>query len=129
MKRNLLLSLMCLPGLLQAQTTVKGLVTEQNSGNKPIAGVQIKALGSTPEQTDNAGLFQIVFTSKKPGDRIIVSEISKKGYEIVNKDVVNNWLIPGNPVEKTKIVMCPEGLIAQNTLKYYDISLAGLTKG
>ena len=127
MGRNLLLILLCLPGLLHGQTTVKGLVTEQNSGNKPIAGVQIKALGSTPEQTDNAGFFQLVFTSKKPGDRIIVSEISKKGFEIVNKDVVNNWLIPGNPGDKTKIVMCPEGLIAQNTLKYYNISLASLT--
>ena len=24
--------------------------------------------------------------------------------------------------------MCPEGLIAQNTLKYYNISITGLTK-
>jgi len=128
MKRILLLCLIILPFIVNSQTTVKGIVTKQNSGNKPLAGVQIKALGSTPEQTDNAGLFQMVFTSKKPGDRIVVSEISKKGYEIVNKDVVNNWLIPGNSGDKTKIVMCPEGLIAQNTLKYYDISLAGLTK-
>jgi tetratricopeptide (TPR) repeat protein len=129
MKYTFNLGLFLIPYLLNAQTTVKGIVTEQNSGNKPIAGVQIKALGSTPEQTDNAGLFQLVFTSKKPGDRIIVSGIFKKGYEIVNKDVVNNWLIPGNPGDKTKIVMCPEGLIAKNTLKYYDISLDGLTKG
>ncbi|MFZ4402182.1 MAG: hypothetical protein ACOYO1_19280 [Bacteroidales bacterium] len=129
MKRILLLSLIVLPFLVNAQATVKGIVTEQNSGNKPIAGVQIKVLGSVPEQSDNAGQFLLLFSSKKPGDRIIVSEVSKKGYEIVNKDVVNNWLISGNPGDKTKIVMCPEGLIAQNTLKYYDISLAGLTKG
>ncbi|MFZ4402183.1 MAG: tetratricopeptide repeat protein [Bacteroidales bacterium] len=129
MKHTLFLIFIIFPFLLNSQTIIKGLVAEQNSGNKPIGGVQIIVLGSTPEQTDNAGLFQLVFTSKKPGDRIIVSEIFKKGYEIVNKDIVNNWLIPSNQGDKTKIVMCPEGLIAQNTLKYYDISLAGLTNG
>jgi tetratricopeptide (TPR) repeat protein len=129
MKRIIIFVLLLLSGLLNAQITVKGIVTEQNSGNKPIQGVQIKALGSTPELTDNAGLFQLIFANKKAGDRIIVSEISKKGYEIVNKDLVNNWLITNNLNERTKIVMCPEGIIAQNTLKYYDISLSGLTKG
>ena len=128
MKWKLLVGLLLLPVLLEAQATVKGLVTEQNSGNKPIAGVQIKALGSAPEQTGNDGLFQLMFSGKKPGDRIIVSEISKRGYEIVNKDIVNNWLIPNNPSHMTKIVMCPEGMIAENTMRYYDISIANLTK-
>lgn len=118
-----------LPVLVQGQVAVKGQVTEQNSGNKPIPGVQIKALGTTPEVTGNDGLFQLVFTGKKPGDRIIVSEIAKKGFEIVNKELVNNWLIANDPNHKSKIVMCPEGMIAQNTLKYYDISLTGLTRG
>lgn len=128
MKQPLGLLLLLVPALLSAQVTVKGVVTEQNSGNKPLPGVQIKALGSIPEQSDNAGHFQLVFNAKKPGDRIIVSEIVKKGYEIVNKDVVNSWHIPSNPEEKTRIVMCPEGQVTQNTLKYYNISLAGLTK-
>jgi tetratricopeptide (TPR) repeat protein len=123
------LFLILLPLPLLAQTTVRGIVTEQNSGNKPIAGVQIKALGSAPETSDNEGLFQLTFASKKIGERIIVSEISKKGYEIVNKDVVNNWVIPGDRNSRTKVVMCPEGTLARNTMKYYDISLAGLTKG
>jgi tetratricopeptide (TPR) repeat protein len=123
------LLLLLVPLHALAQSTVRGLVTEQNSGNKPIAGVQIKALGSAPEVSDNEGLFRLSFASKKIGDRIFVSEISKKGYEIVNKDVVNNWVIPGDVNAKTKIVMCPEGTLARNTLKYYDISLAGLTKG
>ncbi|MFZ4741583.1 MAG: hypothetical protein ACOYLE_10520, partial [Bacteroidales bacterium] len=105
MKRNLFLILLLIPFLPDAQTKVNGIVTEQNSGNKPISGVQIKVLGSSAEITDNAGLFQLVFANKKPGDRIVVSEISKKGYEIVNKDVVNNWMITNNLNDKTKIVM------------------------
>ena len=129
MVKKLILSLLLLSDLLYAQTTVKGIVTEQNSDNKPISGVQIKSLGTAPELSDNSGFFQLNFPSKKPGDRIIVTEIYKKGFEIVNKDVINNWLISNNTNEKTKLVMCPEGMIAKNTLKYYDISLAGLTKG
>lgn len=117
---------MMIPMVALGQVTVKGIVTEQNSGNRPLAGVQIKALGSTPEQTGKDGLFQLSFTSKKPGDRIIVSEISRAGYEIVNKDVVNNWVVLNDPNVRTRIVMCPEGLTAQNILKYYNISFDAL---
>jgi tetratricopeptide (TPR) repeat protein len=129
MKAPFLTALLLFPLPLIAQTTARGVVTEQNSGNKPIPGVQIKALGSAPEASDNAGQFQLQFASKKPGERIVVSEVVKKGYEIVNKDVINNWLIPADRQARTKIVMCPEGALARNTMKYYDISLAGLTKG
>ncbi|HRZ47789.1 MAG TPA: hypothetical protein P5338_00145 [Bacteroidales bacterium] len=129
MKEQLWVLFLLVPAMVSGQVTVKGIVTEQNSGNRPLAGVQIKALGSTPELTDQSGQFRLTFGAKKPGDRIVVSEISKKGYEIVNKDVVNNWMIPSAADAKTKIVMCPEGLIAANTLKYYNISFDGLAMG
>jgi hypothetical protein len=118
-----------LPCTVFGQVTVRGIVTEQNSGNKPVPGVQIKALGSAPEASDNAGAFQLTFAVKKPGERIIVSEVAKAGYEIVNKDVLGNWLIPADPQARTKIVMCPEGTLARNVLKYYDLSQAALTRG
>ncbi|MFZ4402181.1 MAG: hypothetical protein ACOYO1_19275, partial [Bacteroidales bacterium] len=105
MKTIIIFILLFLSVIVNAQITVKGIVTEQNSGNKPISGVQIKVLGTTPELTDNAGLFQIHFSTKKPGDKIVVSEIAKKGYEIVNKDILNNWMITNNLNDKTKIVM------------------------
>jgi len=130
MKKALLIVFLLSATIINAQTTVKGIVTEQNSGNKPIPGVQIKVLGSIPEVSDNSGTFQLVFTNKKPGDRIIVSEISKKGYEIVNlKEVIESWMIPADQNQHKKIVMCPEGMIAENSAKYYGISLSALTKG
>ena len=130
MKTVFLFFFLLISGLTCGQTIVKGIVTEQNSGNKPISGVQIKALGSIPEVSDNKGTFQLVFENKKPGERIFISEISKKGYEVVNrKDVVDNWFISGNPIQKTRVVMCPEGMLAQNITKYYNISLNALTKG
>jgi len=129
MKKIFFLAFLSLSVLAKSQTTVKGIFTEQNSGNKPVVGVQIKALGANPEVSDNSGLFQLVFGAKKPGDRVIVSEIKKKGYEIVNKKEVDSWLIGSNPNQRTKVVMCPEGLIAENTAKYYDISLKAVTDG
>lgn len=112
-----------------AQASVKGVITEQNSGNKPIMGVQIKALGASPEATDNAGMFNLVFSNKKAGDRIIISKIEKPGYEIVNKREVENWIIASAADNRTKIIMCPDGQIATNTAKYYDISLEAVTNG
>lgn len=129
MKPTPILLLVAVPALLNAQVTVKGIVTEQNSGNRPLSGVQVKVLGSTPDRTGRDGLFQLVFTAKQPGDRIVVSGITKKGYEIVNKEMVNNWVILKNSDARFRVVMCPEGTIAKNTLKFYNISLDGLTRG
>ena len=112
-----------------AQVVVKGLVTEQNSGGKMLPGVEIKSLGGIPEVSDNAGLFQLTFAGKKPGDRIYV-EVNKSGYEVVNrKEILEDWLIGKDPKERTKVVMCPEGMVAQNMAKYYRISEKALTKG
>lgn len=129
MKKILISGLVLVSGFLHGQVAVNGVVTEQNSSNKPLTGVQVKVLGSAPDQTGRDGLFRLVFTSKQPGDRVVVSEISKKGYEIVNKEMVDNWVIQKEPETRFKVVMCPEGTIAKNTLKYYNISLDGLTKG
>jgi hypothetical protein len=109
--------------------TVRGIVTEQNSGNRPLGGVQITVLGSAPEVSDNAGAFALAFPGKKPGERIVVTGVSKTGYEIVNRDALANWLIPADPRARTKIVMCPEGALARNILKYYELSQAALTRG
>src|ERR1035437_6439249 len=130
MKKIFLIYLLLIAGLVNGQTTVRGIVIAQNSGNKPIEGVQIITLGTVPEVSDGSGLFKLVFKTKVPGDRIFVSAISKKGYEIVNKkEIFDDWVIKSNPDFRTNIVMCPEGLLAENTLKYYNISLNGLTSG
>jgi hypothetical protein len=116
MKRFFFILFVFISGCSFGQSLVKGFVTEQNSNNKPIPGVQIISLGATPDISDNNGYFQLEFANKQPGDRLIISEIYKKGYEVVNKkEVMDNWIIPNNPDAKKKIVMCPEGLIAQNT--------------
>lgn len=126
---KLVLILFISPFSLSAQIVVKGVVTEQNSGGKMLSGVQIKPLSGIPEVSDNAGLFQLTFADKKPGDRIYV-EVNKKGYELVNrKAILDDWLIAKDPKERAKVVMCPEGMVAKNMAKYYQISEKALTKG
>lgn len=111
-----------------AQSTFKGVVTLQNSNKIPLHGVQIMALGSNPTTSDNQGAFQIVLKNKRPGDKVSINKIYKEGYEVVNKKDIENYLIPSKADHFAPIVMCPEGTIAENTAKYYDISLSALTK-
>ena len=131
MKQLLFLLLFCtIPFLIMAQTVQKGIVTEQNSGNMPIAGVEIKAFDAVPSTSGTDGRFELTFNKKRPGDHIRGVRIHKKGFEVVNrKEVFERWLISSNPQHRFKIVLCPEGLIAKKTAEYYEISLEALTKG
>jgi len=117
------------PLFISAQTIQKGWVTEQNSGNKPIQGVHIIAIGAAPAVSDINGWFELKFKDKNTGDKITITEVSKKGYEVVNKKEVDNWHISTHPDELFKIVVCPAGLLTQNTIKYYNISLKAVTEG
>ena len=62
-----------------------GLVREQNSGKTAIGGVQIIFNDAVPTTSDDYGKFRLLFNTKKPGDFIFVNEITKNGYELVNK--------------------------------------------
>lgn len=129
MSRLILIIFILFPPFLPAQVVVKGVVTEQNSDNKPIAGVQILALGANPEVSDNEGRFSITFPGKSAGERIRLTSVTKKGYELVNHEETEAWVISSNPDKIMKIVLCPAGQLDANRLKYYRISFDALTKG
>ncbi|MGV8134421.1 MAG: hypothetical protein AB2L20_04335 [Mangrovibacterium sp.] len=129
MSRLSLIVFVLFPLFLQAQVVVKGVVTEQNSDNKPVAGAQLLALGANPEVSDNEGRFSLTFPGKSAGERIRLTSVAKKGYELVNQEETEAWVIPSNPDKIMKIVLCPEGQLAANRLKYYRISFEALTKG
>ena len=129
MNRLILTIFMLFPLSLPAQVVVKGVVTEQNSGNKPIAGVQLLALGANPEVSDHDGRFSLTFQDKTAGERIRLTSVTKSGYELVNREEAETWVIPSEPDKIMKIVLCPAGQLAANRLKYYRISFEALTKG
>jgi tetratricopeptide (TPR) repeat protein len=102
----------------RAQVKVRGIVTEANtdptvkSVKKPLAGVQIQAMGAVaPEVTDSSGYFTLVFQGKKPGDLIRVLFVQKSGYEVFNSDILDNWKVSNDPNWIEKIKMCPAGTI------------------
>ncbi len=129
MNRLILIVFILSPLFLPAQVVVKGVVTEQNSGNKPIAAVQLLALGANPEVSDNEGRFSLTFPDKSAGERIRLTSVTKSGYELVNREETEAWVIPSNADKVMKIVLCPAGQLATNRLKYYRISFEALTKG
>lgn len=89
-----------------AQTVQLGVVKEYNERAKktPLGGVEIKIVSAGSTVSDEAGAFALSFLTLMPGDRICVRSIEKIGYEVFNKEAVEQWnLSPATPFE---LVMC-----------------------
>lgn len=104
---------------LHAQVTQKGKVVEQNSGLKGIPQVTIMIIGAAPANSDNNGAFSITLPKGKEGGRVLVTDISKAGYEIVNYTEINEWNLSSH--HSFNIVMCKRGALEQARRKYYKI--------
>ena len=57
----------------------------QNSGRQPLAGVQVRAMGAIPATSDAAGRFDLHFSKSRPGQLLLLDEVYKDGYELVNE--------------------------------------------
>ena len=102
-----------------AQTTQKGIVMEMSSNNKPVAGAEIKVAGASPTDSDQEGRFILNFTASLPGDPLMINDIYKKGFKIVNYEKVANWNI--SSASELKIVLGRTEVINALRKKYYDI--------
>ena len=102
-----------------AQTTQKGIVVEMSSNNKPVAGAEIKVAGASPTDSDQEGRFILNFTASLPGDPLMINDIYKKGFKIVNYEKVANWNI--SSASELKIVLGRTEVISALRKKYYDI--------
>lgn len=91
---------------INAQTTQKGVVQEYNEKAKktPLSGVELRAKSAQNAVSGKDGSFQLEFLTLKPGDRVNISRIEKLGYEIFNKEAVEQWNL--NPKTPFVIVMC-----------------------
>lgn len=53
----------------EAQVVQRGVVLEMNSGNRPLAGVEIRATGAAPSDSDQGGAVRLViciFSAGRP---------------------------------------------------------------
>ena len=115
-----------LSGSAYAQMSQKGTVQIFNSNKSPLPGVQLTATDAPATDTDASGNFQFNFSKQKPGMAIASPNVYKKGYELVNKDMINGWIL--SEKRPMSIVMAPEGTIEESKNKYYSISVAHFSK-
>lgn len=115
-----------LSGSAYAQMSQKGTVQIFNSNKSPLPGVQLTATDAPATDTDANGNFQFNFSKQKPGMAIASPNVYKKGYELVNKDMINGWIL--SEKRPLSIVMAPEGTMEESKNKYYSISVAHFSK-
>lgn len=89
-----------------AQTTQTGIVQEYNERSKktPLAGVELNVRSAGNTVSGKNGEFSLQFLTLKPGEKVNVRRIEKLGYEIFNKEAVEQWNI--NPKTPFIIIMC-----------------------
>lgn len=111
---------------LSAQVSQKGNVRIFNSQHTPLPGVQLTAIGAPATDTDNNGEFCFHFLNHKAGTAISSPQAYKKGYEVVNSDMLNGWIL--SEKRPLDIVMAPEGTIEEQKNHYYAIAIAHFSK-
>ncbi len=89
-----------------AQTVQHGFVKEYNEKNKktPLPGVELNVRSASSTVSNKNGDFALSFLTLKPGEKINVRRIEKLGYELFNKEAIEQWNL--NPKDPFIIVMC-----------------------
>ncbi|WP_300698218.1 tetratricopeptide repeat protein [Bacteroides sp.] len=103
------------------QATQKGKVTLFNSGKQPLSGTEILVIGAPASDTDANGNFVLTLPKASPGQALVVTSIYKKGYELVNDQMLYSWII--SEKRPMNIVMAPVGTINESKEKFYDVGL------
>lgn len=128
MKRLIFSAMLAVVFLMAAAQTIQhGVVLEYLGPNpkNPLPGVEISVAPNINAVSDSAGLFTLAFPTMNPGDRINVRSITKEGYELFNKDAVEQWTF--EPADTFRIVMCNSELFRhlkdsfkQDALEHYN---------
>ena len=108
MKKNYLFTLLiCLGSITTSmgQTTQNGSVKEYKETLKkqPLGGVEMLITNAPSTVSDKKGNFALEFQTMRPGQKVNVRRIEKLGYEIFNKEALEQWNI--NPEEPFTIIM------------------------
>lgn len=101
------IALLMVCGLSYAQSTQSGFVKEYNERleKTPLNLVEISISNAASTVSDDNGNFMLQFRTLKPGDKVNVRRIEKLGYEIFNKEALEQWYISRENRPFT-IVMC-----------------------
>lgn len=123
MKNIIIATILILSALaVGAKTVQTGVVREYKGKAKKtaLAGVELQVYPAQSTASDRNGNFRLEFLTLKPGERINVRRIEKEGYEIFNKDALEQWNL--NPTAPFMIVMCRSNMFKQLKDTYYKNS-------
>lgn len=108
-----------------AQVVQRGIVLEYNGREQktPLGQVEIlvQNAGSTVSSAD--GRFMLNFRTLKAGDKVMVRRIEKVGYELFNRDALDQWIISRHEGENFTIVMCRTEKLKDLRDQYYRVAM------
>ena len=107
----------------QAALIQNGLVREQNSGKRPVADVQVIFSQAVPATSDQSGKFRLAFKDKKAGDLVFMTEITKKGYELVNDKELQHVKLSSSDQLGTDIIVAKAGVSDANLSDFIETSI------
>lgn len=107
---------------LSAQVVQRGLMLEYNEelAKSPLGGVEVVVRGAPSSVSDASGGFELEFLTQSGGEHVSVTRIEKPGYEVFNKEALEQWNI--NPEEPFRIVMCESGRFKRIRDNYSRVS-------
>ncbi len=109
MKHNIITFLLMATSIVNttAQSIQSGVVKEYNERleKTPLEYVEISISNAASTASDENGNFLLEFRTLKPGDKVNVRRIEKLGYEIFNKEALEQWYISRENTPFS-IVMC-----------------------
>ncbi len=115
----LLVSQICLSQ--STNTRMRGTITEQSSGNKPLQQVQVKAEFANATVTDNSGGFLLQFYKVLPGSDVTIV-VNYPNWVVVNEDALIARIPDNADKQLLKLYMCPAERLAQSKIAFYQIS-------
>lgn len=118
-----ILSLMIFPHISDAQVVQRGYTKEYNgrAEKTPLPNVELRINNAGSTMSGEKGEFSLQFRTLKPGAKVIVEEIYKEGYELLNPDMVRQWYISDDDQPYT-LVMCQSKRIKELKDKYAKAS-------
>ena len=121
---NRFLGIVCLmlAFVSSAQVVQRGIAVEYNekAAKTALAGVEFRVQRAGSTASDAKGAFALDFPTLKAGDRVAVRRIEKPGYELFNKEAVEQWNI--NPSRAFTVVMCRSDKFKALKDRYYSNS-------
>lgn len=126
MRRRLLTVALCLAmgsmTALWAQAVQNVVVKEYQAKNQktPLADVGVTVGNAGAAMTDGDGRAMLRFRSLKAGDRVTLRRVEKAGYEVFNRDAVEQWTV--SPSADFQLVLCRSDKFRQLRDQYQRVA-------